>query len=34
MAVNYQTPHYRWNGEKYVIMANEITEREQTGVPD
>ena len=34
--MNFAKPHYRWNGEKgkFIIMANELTEREQTGVPD
>ena len=34
--MNFIKPHYRWDSAKgiYTIMANELTEREQTGVPD
>ena len=33
--MNYERPHYRWSGEKgkYVIMSNELTEKESGGVP-
>jgi hypothetical protein len=29
--MNFEKPHYRWNGKEYVIMANELTE--SGGVP-
>jgi hypothetical protein len=32
--MNYDKPHYRWNGERYVIMTSEITKTETGGVPD
>jgi hypothetical protein len=33
--MNFQKPHYRWNGQRYEIMSNELTERtESGGVPD
>ena len=34
--MNFIKPHYRWNSTKgvYTIMVNELTEREQTGVPN
>jgi hypothetical protein len=32
--MNYDKPHYRWNGQRYVIMANEIVKQENAAVPD
>jgi hypothetical protein len=34
--MNFQRPHYRWNGEKgtYVIMSTEITTPDSANVPD
>jgi hypothetical protein len=32
--MNYDKPHYRWNGERYVVMASEVIKQESSGVPD
>jgi hypothetical protein len=31
--MNFQKPHYRFNGQRYVIMSNEITQPESGAVP-